>query len=359
MRQSGYFPEVECNKQAPLMQHQCPRVRIKRLYAESGGLPDWTPECWKACNLSSAQEELNSVCDDTVFPQTKKREERALADKIAYMTGGRSSLEMWARWAWPLVQKTTLIMDCVSDDMMRRFNSIGWPGSRNTGFDTLKVRYECRLHSCSANQCIKVTRTCPIPVMSAPPESMCAPFGDQNAYECVDKVPFSTWGMITTPIGYTFLAMSMICFMSASFACAQAACLRKSARVHPYAIADEVEEEAQACPECGEPLDDDAIEEGETICSDCALRKKEAEICRNCGAKYEDPEDMFCSECRHPRNQNDLAITDVALQPEDGAIAVRAEDSPLRATAQSAANEERIVPVDASGGMSPGMMGRE
>lgn len=137
--------------------------------------------------------------------------------------------------------------------------------------------------------------------------------------------------------------------------------------MHPYEVGaeggDELGEIPKNCDKCGEPLDQDALEEGSYTCSACILKAKRPDICRNCGAEFEDPEDMFCTNCRAPRDMmavegaqtcpqcgyqlgiNDGKCPECNWHPDEDAI-VLANASPMRANAQSAANETRIVPVD-------------
>jgi len=360
-RETAYFPTVRCAQQAELKQHVCPRVNIYRFpnaLAEA-----YIHHCDWACNLTWARKELDKVCDNDVFPDTRSLEAEALKSKISLMTAGRASLERWSRSHWPLMGETQHLHDCI-DESARRYNMIGMT-AYNSGFDKLKLRYECRVHGCSSNQCIKVTRKCPIPQMSSEPESTCGPFGDPNTYMCVDKVHFATSGTVTGPLGYGFLGASLLCLFSSLGACFQAYLMRKNAQVLPYIP----EPESKVCEACNEIMDDIDVEEGLTVCSKCRAKANRPDVCLNCGTAFENKEDNVCTECGAPRDtlgtelmdasqnvcpqcgyplgENDGKCAECGWHPGD-AIVVRADNqmSPLRANAASAANEQRIVPVD-------------
>jgi len=359
-REVGYFPRVTCDQQATLRHRSCPRVKINKI-SKVADAKELRP-CRKACNLTYARQELENVCVLGSGQETYEMEMQALKTKIALMTVKRNELETWSRQQFPLVVDTQHVLDCIEDEPTRRFNQMGWQGYRE-GFDQLKLRYECRLHGCKANQCVKVMQKCPIPQMEAEPESMCGPFGDQNMYKCVDKMPVQSWGMISRPVGFGWLALSFVCFL-ASFVTIlqeQFASRQRARRVVP--IFDEPEEVVLRCEKCDCPLDADAINEGSLSCTTCVLESQAIDVCRNCGEVFEDPEDEFCTNCRQPRHMaaladsnqmclrcgtamdvSDAKCLECGWHPED-AIVVKANVSPLRATAQSAANERRIVPA--------------
>lgn len=360
-REFGYFPVIPCSKQAPLTRHLCPRVKIKKLDAATTYQHDLLWQCDLSCNLTSAQDELQQLCDSNVNSATHDREQRALRDKIAWMRAQRAGLEAWSRANWPLVGATEHVIDCVDDIGSRRYNQIGWNGDAS-GYDKLKLRYECRMQSCDHTQCIKVKRHCPIPQMSTAPESTCGPYGDQNMYQCVPKVPFSTSaGDLRASFAYCWLGLSGVCFFLCAAMCVQGYCNRKKrARVSPYT---EEEEQVMLCDKCEEPLDIDAMDEGSYTCTKCIMKAQMPEVCTNCGATFDDPEDIYCSQCQAPRQQlelgdggqvcpncsyqlsvNDAKCPECDWHPQ--ALAIVSADNSLRATADTAANERRIVAVD-------------
>jgi hypothetical protein len=130
------------------------------------------------------------------------------------------------------------------------------------------------------------------------------------------------------------------------------------------AIADE-EAEIKHCEKCSKILDMDAIEEGSPICSECIKIGRRPDACVNCMTPFEAPDDNFCTLCQAPRVMKAIDSDDQEVCKACGefmnlmdakcnecgwhretldAIVVRAD--PLRANANSAANEQRIVPVD-------------
>jgi len=375
IRNIGYFPRVECKKQAKLRHRACPRVKINKISRAADD--PLVRHCRRACNLTSARQELENMCVLEPGDGTYEREKKALNDKIAHMTVKRAELERWSRQQWPLVGQTQRVLDCVAEEQTRRFNMLGWHVER-TGDDILKIIYECRLHGCKANQCVKVTRNCAIPQMEASPEAMCGPYGDQNMYMCMDKVPFSDWGVMSRPVGYAWLGMSTVCFLAAFVTCFSDTCLKKRSRVHPYHGKEREEEQVRKCDKCNAVLDSDAIGEGSFTCTKCVLASQYPDACRNCGQEFEDPEDEFCTNCRQPRamaalgdasssvclrcgepmDLQDAKCLECGWHPED-AIVLKAECHPLRATANSAANERRIVPASLQLGNVAAMKGHE
>lgn len=372
LREIGYFPRVACNEQGKLTHRSCPRVKINKI-SRAGDDP-LVARCRTVCNLTSARQELENLCVREPGDGTYDREKKALRDKSASMTVKRAELERWSRQQWPLVGQTQRVLDCVAEEQTRRFNMVGWHASQ-TGDDIKQLIYECRIHGCTANQCVKVTRKCDIPQMEAAPEAMCGPFGDQNMYMCMDKLPFNSWGVISRPIGFTWLALSMVCFLGAFVTWFSDTCLRKSARVHPYRDKLALEDEqVMRCDKCNGVLDSDAIGEGSLTCTKCVLASQLPDVCQNCGQEYEDPEDEFCTNCRQPRamaaladaNSNvclrcgelmdiqDAKCLECGWRPED-AIVLKADCTPLRATANSAANERRIATVDIQIGNAVGL----
>lgn len=366
-RQVGYFPQVPCNQQAKLIEHICPRVKIKKL--EGSYQHDMIRGCDHVCNLTSAQEELAKVCDDSVFRQTRQMQDAALKDKIFWMTAKRRELQRWSESRWPKVLETKEILDCVDSVGSRRYNMIGW-SSDSSGYDKLKLRYECRMHRCSSRQCVKVTRKCPIPKMSTAPETTCGPFGDQNLYTCVDKVSFSSGGAVSQPVAYCWLSLSGLCFlcsMAAGFAG-----VKKKSRVHPVDDSA-VEGIIQLCDMCGDILDETALDDGSLTCTNCIKMSQMPEVCRNCGAEFEDAEDAFCTVCQAPREmmaitggedgvcpkcgepmgETDAKCLECGWHPE-GAIVLKADTGSLRANANSASNERRIVAIDPDEPVVPG-----
>jgi hypothetical protein len=371
-RASGYFPLKFCSDQAKPFARPCPMVAIKELPSL---LHESFPECDEVCNLTMAQMDLMSTCSSSVENGTKALEEGALRSKVGVMTRKRADLEFWARRNWPMVQSTTDIVDCVDDSVLaQRYNTIGF-GEPTNGFEKLKVRYTCRINQCTANQCLKITRQCPIPEMSTSPELQCGPFGDQNMYSCVDKLPIQTQnnGPASHFTGWVLAPFTAIVFLASFWSCFQACCLKKNARVVPSHILDKYEKKGPtACHICHKELDTSpSLWDSLPICEAC-LEEKKPDTCRNCGAMFDDDDDNFCIQCAAPRSMLALPTTLEGDQmmcklcgeplgendgkcPECGwhvdlgedAIVLRADNAPLRANAQSASNEHRIVPVGA------------
>lgn len=354
-RQSGYFPTVPCSKQANMTRRACPRVKIVKIHDSYQA--DMTPECYRVCNLSSVTKEFNQICDDKVFPDTKAREDRAMKDKIKSMEFHRSSLEVWSRENYPLVLETKQVHDCIDEGgWSRRYSMLGFAHDRG-GFDKLKLKYGCRLHGCKANQCLQVKKRCPITQMVNSPENSCPVFGDTNTYTCVDKVRFKTENLIMGPVALGCLGCAACFFLCSLTTCMKGTCFANSERVHPSDKFAAMEDESNLlpgddtlaleapkpqpqCEDCGE-----FFHEGEDFCRVCKEKEQnEAQAMpaacpflndrgEPCGNVYEEG-DTHCSKCGNPRAKP-LALTDGT------------QDSPtlLRATAQTAANEKRIVPV--------------
>lgn len=294
------------------------------------------------------------------------------------MKAKRAALSTWSYQHWPLALKTQHIHDCVVDEKSRRYNMMGWGTGSST--DSRQLSYQCRMHSCKSNQCIKVERACPIPQMNSATESTCGPFGDQNTYTCVDKVYFSSIGVMSTPFGWAWIAMACVFFTASCYSCIQGICGRKSSRVHPYmeAIVDE-EAEIKHCEKCTKILDMDAIEEGSPICSECIKIGRKPDACVNCMTPFESPDDNFCTNCQAPRVMKAIGDDDAETCKacgefmntmdakcnecgwhRDSQVAIVVVADPLRANANSAANEQRIVPVDIDpGNAMPMVQGKE
>lgn len=366
LNEAAYFPVVKCGDQAPLIQHSCPRVKI---HPKPSFLHDMHPECDEKCNLTWAQEELMRVCDNSAFPETRDMEQAALRSKVSVMTKKRTELEKWALGIWPLVPHTTHVVDCVADMGSSRYNMIGWPGSRSAGFDKLKLRYECKMQKCTLNQCLKKVRKCEVPQMAKAPERTCGPFGDFDTFTCIDKVPFESTSMgYVTEVGMAWLGLSACCFICGFYACLQAFCGKKKSRVVPYHLHEEATT-LTPCGTCGTLLDNDEIMllDNVPICSLCVQANK-PDVCRNCGEVFEDADDTFCVQCSAPRvtkpskmimdagakgcqvcgepmGENDGKCPECGWHPDmtSDAIVLKADTTPLRANAQSAANEHRIV----------------
>jgi len=378
-KEFGYFPQMFCSKQAPLTQHTCPRVKIKKLDYSHSFQADATPSCFAACNVTWANQELQSVCDDDVFPSTKLREEQALNNKVSQMKAKRAQLSSWSYSHWPLALKTQHIHDCVVDEKSRRYNMMGW--GTGSSVESRQLSYHCRMHSCKSHQCIKVNRPCPIPQMNSATESTCGPFGDQNTYTCVDKVLFSSIGVMSTPFGWAWIAMACIFFTSSCYACIQGCCARKNSRVHPYQVAVPDEEpEIRHCEKCDKMLDMDAVNEGSPICSECIKVGRRPDACVNCMTPFQAPDDKFCTECQAPRVMKAIGDDDDEMCQacgefmnimdakcnecgwhRDSQVAIVVVADPLRANANSAANEQRIVAVDIdpSNNTMPMVQGKE
>lgn len=301
-RETPYFQSIACSQQAQQKHHACPQVRIKRL-------PGWHqvdlyPQCFDVCNLTSVQEEFNSTCNSTVEETTRILQETALAAKVQAMKAHKDMLRQWSRSNWPKVVETKHVIDCVADALPRSFNRLGYPKRRNEAFDKLRLDYQCRIHNCKANQCLKVTRPCHIDHMDSPFENTCGPLGDQNQYQCVDKVEIFTTGF-SWLVAYGFFGLAFTCL-----ACMFGICIRsftkRNAKVAPMptaappSIEPPAEEilalpaAAQACKYCGT-----AFEPGEQYCRSCSLPDRappQAARCPMCETVYQ-PDDSNCMKC--------------------------------------------------------------
>jgi hypothetical protein len=331
-RQTPYFQKVFCSQQAQLKEHSCPRVKIKRLAGNLGNgrhQADLNPECFRVCNVTSVNEELNRSCQSTVEDTTRILQQNALNAKINSMKAHRNQLQAWSRSNWPRVLETMNVLDCVQE-MPRRWNRLGYPKRRSDTFDKLKVRNDCRIHGCSAHQCLKVTRPCKMDHMDSAFENTCVPPGEEQTFTCVPKVEIVSTS-VGFPTGYGFFGCSFFCLLS-SFGILIKSFLKKNAKVAPAKLHPSLN--------TPEPL---ALEEGprnsEWPSSDVdppmlALADSEWK-CAACG-HVNDANDSNCVNCGAPRTEPTL----VSATP--------ASLNQLRATANSPSNEMRIQPVTTS-----------
>jgi hypothetical protein len=223
-RTVGYFSIVPCDQQAVSVPRACPRVKIKEINTAYLQWPHcvsvknngvWTP----GCSNAKAQAEFNQTCNRTLHPEFEEKEKEAHRKKVKSMKTKSKELETWTAERMPTVQKTKQVVDCFADRLPRRYNSLALPKMRS-GFDKMPLHNECRLHSCTAKQCLEVSYTCKVPYVHEAPEVQCNLQRPNGTFTCVDKVSISTnnpmslyFGIAWFVIGSIFLCAGIATFI--------------------------------------------------------------------------------------------------------------------------------------------------
>merc|ERR1719424_452653 len=97
------------------------------------------------------------------------------------------------------VTESKVVHDCFADSLPRRYNGMALPTVRS-GFDKMPLHNMCRLHGCSAKQCLEVKRTCKVPYVQDAPEEMCPVSRPNGSFTCMDKV--SIWTNNPMSLGF-------------------------------------------------------------------------------------------------------------------------------------------------------------
>lgn len=213
-RTAGYFPVVPCDQQAKSVPRKCPRVKIKEI---SNAYWQW-PHCLSACSSATAQASFMKVCNRTERPEMAVKEEKAHKDKIASMKAHAAKLEHWTAQKMPTVIQSKEVIDCFADRLPSRYNSLALPQMR-TGFEKMPLHNQCRLHSCSAKQCLEVRRTCGVPYVHVAPEEMCNVHRPNGSFVCVEKIGIMSNNPMSLGFGIAWMLIGSIflCAGVASF----------------------------------------------------------------------------------------------------------------------------------------------
>lgn len=214
-RETGYFPVVPCDQQAKSQPRKCPRVKIKEI---NQAYWQW-PHCLSACSNAMAQANFMKVCNRTANPDMEVKEKAAHKKKIASMAMHARKLEDWTAQKMPTVISSKEVIDCFADRLPRRYNSLALPQMR-TGFEKMPLHNQCRLHQCTAKQCLTIKRTCNVPFVHVAPEVMCNVHRPNGTFECVEKIsimsnnPMSLgFGIAWMIIGSVFLCAGIASFI--------------------------------------------------------------------------------------------------------------------------------------------------
>jgi hypothetical protein len=183
---TGYFPTAPCSFQPQSQPRQCPRVKIKELTNAASIYAQW-PSCSSVCNTAKVLQDFSQICNRTLHPSIQQQEETAHQDKINSMKAKRSQLEGWTTNRMRTVTSTSRVTDCIADTLPRRYNGMGLPVFRS-GYDKLPLQNDCRLHSCTYKQCLKITQPCPVPFLQSSPEQNCGTNLYAPSFTCIDKV---------------------------------------------------------------------------------------------------------------------------------------------------------------------------
>lgn len=151
----------------------------------------------------------------------EEKEKAAHKKKIDLMKAGRETLEAWTKTRMTTVTETKNVIDCFADNLPRRYNGMALPAVRS-GFEKMPLHNLCRLHKCTAKQCLTVKNTCKIPYVHESPEELCPIHRPNGTFECIDKV--SIWS--NNPMSMGFGAAWIV--MGAVFACAGVATFVKA-----------------------------------------------------------------------------------------------------------------------------------
>jgi hypothetical protein len=208
-RSVGYFPVVSCDQQAKSVPRMCPRVKIKEMNA---GFKQW-PHCLSVCSPASATKEFMQICNRTANPELEVMEKAAHEKKIKHMKAKKAELESWTAERMPTVTDIKQVVDCFDDRLPRRYNSMSLPKMRS-GFATMPLHNECRLHGCKVTQCLQIKKPCKIPFIHDAPEAMCNIRYADGEFNCVEKVDISSNNPLSLGFGVAWMVIGAI------FACA-------------------------------------------------------------------------------------------------------------------------------------------
>jgi len=201
-RSVGYFPVVPCDQQAKSVPRQCPRVKINQI---SAAYTQW-PHCMSVCNAVSAQKEFAQICNRTSNEELETKEQAAHKAKIDIQKAKSNELETWTQQRMPTVLEEKHVIDCFDDRLPRRYNSMSLPKMRS-GFSTMPLHKECRLHGCLVNQCLQVKKKCKVPFVHEAPENMCKMHKDEGQFECVEKVEISSNNPLSLGFGVAWMVI--------------------------------------------------------------------------------------------------------------------------------------------------------
>lgn len=209
-RKHGYFPVKPCEQQAKSVPRPCPRVKINVI---SSAYLQWS-HCLSACSNAKAQAEFAQICNRTKHPEIKEKEDKAHQDKIKSMKAKAASLEAWTKGRMATVTESKEVLDCFADSLPRRYNGMALPTVRS-GFDKMPLHNMCRLHGCSAKQCLEVKRTCKVPYVQDAPEEMCPVSRPNGSFTCMDKVSIWTNNPMSLGFGIAWIVIGSIFFCAA------------------------------------------------------------------------------------------------------------------------------------------------
>lgn len=190
------------------MPRACPRVRIKEINTAH---QQW-PHCHSVCNQKKVQDEFMEMCNRTAHPEVEEQEEAAHRRKIASMKARASQLESWVAARMATVTETKEVIDCFADRLPRRYNALALPKMRY-GFDKMPLHNQCRLHSCTAKQCLEVRKSCKVPFVHEAPEVMCNVYRSPGSFTCVEKVTIWTNNPMSLYFGIAWMVIGA-CFCS-------------------------------------------------------------------------------------------------------------------------------------------------
>lgn len=204
-RTVGYFPVVPCDQQAKSVPRPCPRVKINQI---SAAYTQW-PHCMSVCNAASAQKEFAQICNRTANDMIETKEEAAHKAKIDIQKAKSLELEQWTQQRMTTVLEEKYVFDCFDDKLPRRYNSMSLPKMRS-GFSTMPLHNQCRLHGCKVNQCLQVKKKCKVPFVNEAPEVMCNVPAEEGQFLCVDKVEISTNNPLSFGFGIAWMAIGVL-----------------------------------------------------------------------------------------------------------------------------------------------------
>lgn len=207
--QAGYFTVTPCDRQAESQPRlQCPRVRFTEL---DTGYKQWAPVCGHVCNMAMAQAKLEKVCNRTAHPEIEEMEKTAHDAKKESMKTKAKQLEDWTRSRMPTVPETKQVVDCFSDRLPSRYNSLALPQMRS-GFEKMPLEPQCRMHGCKPTQCLEVKYQCRVPWVHEYPEVDCNIYRANGTFKCVDKVGIMTNNPMSLGFGIAWMVIgSLFC----------------------------------------------------------------------------------------------------------------------------------------------------
>jgi hypothetical protein len=244
----GFFPMVECRKQAKAQPRICPSVAAVKIQT-TYDVEQQYPQCLAVCNQTKAQNQIIEYCNRSINTPYPERNLEALENathqkKIDSMKAKRDELYTWTSSHSRLTIPTLkIVIDCIDagrlgdttpGELPTRYNSLALPKMRS-GFVKMPKHKQCRLHNCEINQCLVVKKVCALPFISQGKETEhCSLRVHDTTFECVDKESISSSNPMSLGFGLAWVIIGMILGIVAIYMLVSGG----AAKVQPYAPSD-------------------------------------------------------------------------------------------------------------------------